>query len=120
MITFTEIKSIIEKIKIHQNKSINITFNSYKGHTLQDKLDRAKISETEFKQSLNKITKRIKSDKLESGNYAFITKQFKIPSVYNKEKKELFITTILTKSMKAKSSDTSIIIESVQYQIIYI
>lgn len=121
MISFKQIKELIsEKIKIHQNKSITIFFNSYKGHSLEDKLKRSNITETEFKQSLNKVTKKIKTDKLESGNYGFVFKQFQIPTYYDKEKKQLFISTILTKNMKFKRSDTVLIIENLQYKLIFI
>lgn len=121
MIKFNRIKNILsEKIRIHQNKNINIFFNSYKGHSLSDKLERSGITETEFKQVLNKLTKKIKSEKLSSGNYNFIFKEFKLPVYYNKEKKELEIKTILTKKMSAKKDDTNLIMENVEYKNIYV
>ena len=76
-------------------------------------MNRANITDKEFKSVLNKITKKIKQDNFNSGNYNFIFTKFKLPCTYNKDKKELFISTILTTNMVVKSSDKRIIMEEI-------
>ena len=111
MIKFKDIFN--EKTNIKYNKGIKIVFNDYLNHSLNDKLNRSNITDKEFKSVLNKITKKIKQDNFSSGNYNFIFTKFKLPCTYNKDKKELFISTILTKNMVVKSGDKRIVMEEI-------
>jgi len=110
---------LFEKINLKINKGITISFSEYKGHTLADKLERANITDAEFKSVLNQLTKKIKTEKLDSGNYAFIFKKFKLATRYDKSRKELTINTILTATMKPKKEDIIFIMEKVEYILIY-
>jgi len=115
MISFKDI--LEEKIKLKTNKGYSITFNERPDHLLKDKLKRSNITEQDFRYILNSLTKRVKTDKLDDGNYAFIFKKFKITVILRGN--EIFITTILTKDMTAKVTDTKVVMESIEYQIIY-
>ena len=77
MIKFKDIFN--EKTNIKCNKGIKIVFNDYLNHSLDNKLNRANITDKEFKFVLNKITKKIKQDNFNSGNYNFIFTKFKLP-----------------------------------------
>lgn len=115
MLSFKDV--LEEKIKLKMNKGYSITFNERPDHLLKDKLERANITDHDFKSILNSLTKRVKTDKLVDGNYAFIFKKFKITVILRGN--EIFITTILTKDMTAKATDTKVVMESIEYQIIY-
>lgn len=108
-----------EKILLKINKGIKVYFNDTKDHLFTDKLNRANITDTIVLKNLNRITKRIKSEKLKSNNYTFVFDEFKISGTYNEERQELFITTILTKNMIPYKKDTIVNIdESLNYIII--
>ena len=97
------------------NRGYKIDFNSYSGHTLEDKLNRVDISLIRLKADLKKIISKIKQLKLSSGNYSFNLTDYKIPIILNQKKKSLFITTLLTKNMISKSIDKKIIVEGIEY-----
>ena len=63
------------------------------------------------------MTKKVKTDKLQDGNYVFIFNNFKLTVIL--KNKEIFITTILTKDMIPYKKDKVINIdESLNYIII--
>lgn len=94
-----------DKTIIKLNKGIKIYFYNVSGHAMSDKIERANISDAEFKKSLNKMTAAIKKNKLDTGTYGFVFKNFKVPVSYDANKKELVVKTILNKSMKMSDVD---------------
>lgn len=104
-----------ERTKIHQNKGISIFYNDFIDHDLQSRLNRANISKKDLTIRLNNVTTKLKS--MESGEYGFEFPNFKMPIKWNKEKKEILIKTILTKSMKMKDRDI-FVHEGVEYIVI--
>lgn len=90
-------KQFYEKNLIKHNKGMKIYFSDYAGHTLGSKLQRANISDADFKRVLNRITTKIKKDKLKNGMYGFVFKNFKLP--VEVKNKDINIKTILTKNM---------------------
>lgn len=118
-IKYADILRILnERYKLTQNKGISVYFDSHNEHSFSEKLKRANLNESVFRSKLNTLTTKIKKEKISSGKYSFVFKEFTLPTIYNEKIKELFISTILTPDMVVKKGDKLVHMDE-EYQIVH-